>query len=125
MPVLLTKKFRFEAAHFLPKMPEGHKCKRMHGHSFRLEVNLLGETDPETGLLIDFGDVKKIVKPYVEMLDHWCINDVGEREDSDLLRNPTSENVAQWFFETLNPLLPELNSIVIHETCTARCEYRE
>lgn len=124
MPVLITKKFRFESAHFLPTMPEGHKCRRLHGHSFHMEVNLLGEIDPQTGLLMDFGEIKQVVKPYVDMLDHWCINEVGEREGIALLQNPSSENLAKWFFETLNPLLPNLYSIVIHETCTTRCEYR-
>ena len=125
MPVLITKIFRFEAAHFLPEMPEGHKCRRLHGHSFRVEVQLLGQTDPETGILIDYGDIKKVVKPYIDMLDHWLINEVGERENIPLLQNPTSENMAQWFFETLSPLLPGLYSVIIHETCTARCEYRK
>ncbi|MEO0469198.1 MAG: 6-carboxytetrahydropterin synthase QueD [Bacteroidota bacterium] len=125
MPVLITKTFRFEAAHFLPEMPEGHKCRRLHGHSFKVEVQVLGETDPKTGLLMDFGDIKKVVKPYVEMLDHWLINEVGEREGFELLQNPTSENMAQWFFETLEPQLPGLYGIIIHETCTARCEYRK
>ncbi|MDX2248711.1 MAG: 6-carboxytetrahydropterin synthase QueD [Bacteroidia bacterium] len=125
MPVILTKKFGFESAHYLPKMPEGHKCRRMHGHSFRMEVNLRGEADPETGILMDYGDIKTIVQPYVKMLDHWCINEVGEKEGSELLANPTSENLAKWFFEKLNPLLSGLYSIVIHETCTSRCEYRQ
>lgn len=124
MPVLITKKFRFEAAHYLPTMPEGHKCRRLHGHSFRMEVNLLGEINPETGLLMDFGDIKQVVKPYVDLLDHWCINEVGERDDEPLLLNPSSENLAQWFYEKLQPLLPTLYSVVIHETCTTRCEYR-
>lgn len=124
MPVVLTKKFRFEAAHFLPKMPEGHKCRRMHGHSFRLEVNLHGQIDPDTGLLLDFGEVKKIVKPFVNKLDHWCINEIGEQDNDPLLSNPTSENLAKWFYDSLKPLLPDLYSIIIHETCTAKCEYR-
>ncbi|MEZ4826654.1 MAG: 6-carboxytetrahydropterin synthase [Bacteroidia bacterium] len=124
MPVILTKKFGFESAHYLPMMPDGHKCRRMHGHSFRMEVNLIGDPDPLTGILIDYGDIKEIVQPYVKMLDHWCINDVGERENMELLKNPTSENLAKWFFEKLNDQLPGLYSIVIHETCTSRCEYR-
>jgi 6-pyruvoyltetrahydropterin/6-carboxytetrahydropterin synthase len=125
MPVLITKKFRFESAHYLPMMPEGHKCRRMHGHSFRMEVNLLGDIDPESGILMDFGDLKAVVNPYVKMLDHWCINEVGEKKGDPLLQNPSSENLAKWFFQTLKPILPQLYSIIIHETCTSRCEYRE
>lgn len=125
MPVFLTRKFRFESAHYLPMMPEGHKCRRMHGHSFRMEVIVEGQPDPLTGIIIDYGEIKDIVQPFVSMLDHWCINDVGERENIELLKNPTSENLSKWFFEKLNPLLPGLYSIKIHETCTSSCEYRK
>ncbi|MDW3648689.1 MAG: 6-carboxytetrahydropterin synthase QueD [Bacteroidia bacterium] len=125
MPVVISKKFRFEAAHYLPKMPEGHKCRRLHGHSFVVVVNVAGEIDPDTGILIDFGDIKKLVKPYIEMLDHWCLNEVGEREGIDLLKNPTSENLAKWLYFTLKPKLAGLYSIIVHETCTAKCEFRE
>lgn len=124
MPVLITKQFRFEAAHWLPGMPEGHKCRRMHGHSFKFDVNLLGEADPKTGILVDFGDIKSVVKPYVEQLDHWCLNEVGEREGIPLLQNPTSENLARWMYHELRDKLPALYSVVFYETCTTRCEYR-
>lgn len=124
MPVLITKQFRFEAAHWLPSMPEGHKCRRMHGHSFVFDVNVLGDVEESTGVLMDFGDIKQVVKPYVEMLDHWCINEVGNRLDEPLLQNPTSENLAQWLYHELKPKLPGLFSVVIYETCTTRCEYR-
>lgn len=125
MPVRIAKTFRFESAHYLPMMPDGHQCRRMHGHSFKMEVHVTGETDPKTGILIDFGDIKKVVNPFVKMLDHWCINEVGEREGSDLLQNPTSENLSRWFYEQLKPLIPGLYSVIIHETCTSKCEYRE
>jgi len=124
MPTLITKKFTFEAAHWLPGMPEGHKCRRMHGHSFLFEVNLLGEVDAQTGVLVDFGDIKAVVKPYVDRLDHWCLNEVGERDNEPLLQNPTSENLAKWLYHELEGQLSGLYSIVFHETCTTRCEYR-
>ncbi|MDX1909081.1 MAG: 6-carboxytetrahydropterin synthase QueD [Bacteroidia bacterium] len=124
MPVRISKKFRFESAHFLPAMPEGHQCRRLHGHSFKMDVNVEGEADPETGLLMDFGDIKKIAQPYVDLLDHWCINEVGERLGEPLLSNPSSENLARWFYEKLAPHLPGLYSITVYETCTTRCEYR-
>ncbi|MEO0894869.1 MAG: 6-carboxytetrahydropterin synthase QueD [Bacteroidota bacterium] len=125
MPVLITKKFKFEAAHYLPTMPEGHKCTRVHGHNFKVEVNLMGDIDPKTGFLVDFGEIKKIVNPFIDTLDHLCLNEVGEELDDDLLRIPSTENLAKWFFTQLNPLLPGLYSIVVHETDTSRCEYRE
>lgn len=124
MPVIITKEFRIEAAHYLPQMPEGHKCRRMHGHSFRIEVKVAGEPDEKTGLLIDFSEIKTIVRPLIDMLDHWVINEVAEIQNIPLLKNPTSENMAKWFFETLQPLLPGLYSIIIHETCTSYCEYK-
>lgn len=120
----ITKEFTFEAAHYLPKMPEGHKCRRMHGHSFRIAVKVKGEPDAETGILIDFGEVKRIVKPLIEMLDHWVINEVGEKIAEPLLQNPTSENISKWFFQQLKPTLTGLDCIIVHETCTSYCEYR-
>lgn len=125
VPITITKTFGFEAAHYLPMMPEGHKCRRMHGHSFRIEVKLAGEPDAQTGILMDFAEIKTVVKPLIEMLDHWVINEVGEQAGSVLLQNPTSENLAKWFYETLKPLLPQLHAIVVHETCTSKCEYTQ
>ncbi len=124
MPVKISKSFRFESAHWLPGMPEGHKCRRMHGHSFQVSIQVMGETDPKTGILIDFGDIKQIVKPYIDLLDHYCLNDVGEERGDALLQNPSSENLSQWFFEQLEGQLPGLYSVIVHETCTSQCEYR-
>jgi len=120
--VYITKKFRFESAHYLPAFPEGHKCKRLHGHSFHLEVIIGGEIN-EMGVVIDFGEIKKIVKPFVELLDHDCLNHVGEKEQDPLLMNPTSENLCKWFYYKIKPLLPGLDSIIIHETCTSQCKF--
>lgn len=121
--VIITKQFHFESAHFLPKMPVGHKCRRMHGHSFKIEVKIAGEPDAETGILMDFATLKEIVKPLIDMLDHYVLNEVGEELNDDLLKNPTSENIAKWFFESLKDKLP-LYSIIVHETCTSYCEYK-
>ena len=125
MPVIISKSFRFEAAHYLPQMPEGHKCRRMHGHSFKVTVRLRGDIDPVSGILMDFGEIKQVVKPYIDRLDHWCLNEIGAREGIALLENPTSENLACWLFRELKPRLPALYSIVVDETCTSRCEYME
>ncbi|MCB1165288.1 MAG: 6-carboxytetrahydropterin synthase QueD [Leptospiraceae bacterium] len=117
--VEIVKKYRFEAAHFLPAVPEGHKCRRMHGHSFRFELVLRGEVDPGTGWLIDFGDISKVVKPLIENhLDHYLLNEV------DGLENPTSEQISIWLWNRIKPNLPLLREIVVHETCTARCVFR-
>lgn len=114
----IIKEYRFEAAHLLPNVPEGHKCRRLHGHSFRFEVVLSGEADPHTGWLMDFGEIGRFVKPLVsKYLDHNYLNDVPG------LENPTSEEVAMWLWARLKPSLPMLSRIVVHETCTSRCEY--
>ena len=125
MPVILTKEFKFEAAHWLPTFPEGHKCRRLHGHSFIVEVKVKGEIDPKSGVLIDFGDIKKIVNPYIDLLDHRCLNEIGEEREIPELSNPTSENISRWLFLELKPQLPILYSILVHETCTSRCEFTE
>ncbi|EOQ97429.1 queuosine biosynthesis protein QueD [Leptospira wolbachii serovar Codice str. CDC] len=115
----LSKTFGFEAAHFLPNVPEGHKCRRMHGHSFRFSVTLKGQIDPHTGWLMDFGELKGLVKPILDAkLDHYVLNDVVG------LENPTSENIAVWLWNQLKPKLPLLDKITIYETCTSSCVYR-
>jgi len=117
MRVRLTKTFHFEAAHDLPTFPEGHKCRRLHGHSFRFDVIVEGEVDPAKGYLIDYGDIKRVTDPLVRRLDHYYLNEI------EGLSNPTAENLARWIYERLKPELPLLKSIVVHETCTSACEY--
>jgi 6-pyruvoyltetrahydropterin/6-carboxytetrahydropterin synthase len=114
----LFKDFTFEAAHRLPKAPPGHKCARLHGHSFRLRVHVEGEVDPETGWVIDFADIAEAMAPMLHDLDHTYLNEI------DGLENPTSERIAVWIWDRLQPVLPQLSSLVIRETCTAGCVYR-
>lgn len=123
MPFIITKKFDFEAAHFIPAFPEGHKCRQMHGHSFKVEVKITGEYDAKMGILMDFADIKSVVKPYIDYMDHACLNELGEQDEIPLLQNPTSENICVWLYQELAPKLPMLKSIVVHETCTSKCEY--
>ena len=118
MNVELEKTFRFEAAHLLPNVPADHKCRRLHGHSFRFDVIVEGEVDPAKGYLIDYGDIKKAADPLVRRLDHFYLNEI------EGLTNPTSENLAKWIWERLKPTLPLLSSVVVHETCTSTCEYK-
>ena len=109
--------FQIEAAHRLPNVPEGHKCARMHGHSFRIEVHVSGPVGDETGWVMDFADLRKAFQPLFERLDHHCLNDI------EGLENPTSENLARWIWERLAPILPSLSRIVVQETCNAGCVY--
>ena len=109
--------FQIEAAHYLPHVPDGHKCRRLHGHSFRIEVHVSGEVGAESGWVMDFADVKRAFQPLFDRLDHHCLNDI------DGLENPTSENLARWIWQRLQPALPGLARIVVQETCTAGCVY--
>jgi 6-pyruvoyltetrahydropterin/6-carboxytetrahydropterin synthase len=115
--VELVKDFRFEAAHFLPNVPEGHKCRRTHGHSFRGEVAVRGPLDPHLGWVMDFADLKAAVEPLVQRLDHYLLNDIPG------LDNPTSEILAVWIWRELAAKLPLLTRVTIEETCTSRCHY--
>jgi 6-pyruvoyltetrahydropterin/6-carboxytetrahydropterin synthase len=118
MRVELSKEFRFEAAHHLPMVPPDHKCHRLHGHSFRIEVTVAGEMDPATGWLMDFADVTARVAPLVRELDHRTLNEIPG------LENATSEVLCHWLWARLAPALPGLAAITVHETCTARCTVR-
>jgi len=119
MRVELTKTFRFEAAHRLPHVPADHKCFRMHGHSFQVDVTVAGDVDPATGWLLDYAEITSIVEPILlRELDHRSLNDVSG------LENPTSEVLCGWLWRRLQPRLQSLVSLTVHETCTARCTYR-
>jgi 6-pyruvoyltetrahydropterin/6-carboxytetrahydropterin synthase len=115
--VEIFKEFTFESAHRLPNVPAGHKCGRLHGHSFKVALHLTGPLDPHTGWIRDFSEIKAIFKPIYEQLDHNYLNDIPG------LENPTSEVIAKWIWEQVKPLLPELSKVRIHETCTSGCEY--
>ena len=95
----IFKAFTIEAAHRLPNVPEGHKCARLHGHSFRIELHVGGEPQAGTGWVMDFADIEG-------------------------LENPTSEQLAIWIWNRLKPALPALSEVTIHETCTSGCRYR-
>lgn len=118
MRLKLVKTFNFEAAHDLPTFPDGHKCKRLHGHSFRFDVIVEGEMDPAKGFLIDYGDIKHVCDPIVKELDHYYLNDIKG------LENPTSEMLAVWLWARIQPVLPLLAEIIVYETCTSACHYR-
>ena len=113
----IFKEFGFEAAHRLPNVPEGHKCARLHGHSFRVEVHVRGEVDPTLGWVMDFAEIKAASKPIIDRLDHHYLNEI------EGLENPTSEVLARWIWARLKPTLPALDRIVVRETCTSGCVY--
>ncbi len=116
--VRLRREFTFEAAHRLPHVPAGHKCARLHGHSFRVELICEGPIDPKTGWLVDFAEIKSAFAPLLDRLDHHYLNEVPG------LENPTAEHIAQWIWNHLKPSLFELSQVNVAETCTGSCEFR-
>lgn len=109
--------FSVEAAHRLPNVPAGHKCARLHGHSFRIEVHVTGPVDAHSGWVMDFADLRAAFQPTFDQIDHRYLNEIAG------LENPTSENLARWIWRQLQPALPMLSKIVVHETCTSGCVY--
>ena len=114
----IRKSFTIEAAHRLPHVPAGHKCARLHGHSFIVEIAVGGPMDPDKGWIMDYGEIKQAFQPIYDLLDHNYLNDVPG------LENPTSEILAMWIWERLSPELHNLTAVIVHETCTTTCEYR-
>ena len=113
----LFKEFGFEAAHRLPNVPVGHKCARLHGHSFRVEIHVEGDVGATTGWVMDFADLKAAFKPTYERLDHHYLNEIPG------LENPTSEVLARWIWNELKGSLALLSKVVVFETCTSGCVY--
>ena len=109
----IFKSFTLESAHRLPNVPAGHKCARVHGHSFRVELHVSGPLDPRLGWVMDFAEIKQAFEPLFQRLDHRYLNDVPG------LDNPTSENLARYIWRELKPMLPLLARVVVHETCTS------
>lgn len=114
----IFKDFHFESAHRLPNVPPGHKCGRLHGHSFQVRLVIRGEVDAASGWVMDFSEIKARFKPVLEELDHYFLNDIAG------LENPTSENLARWIWGRMRPVLPLLYAVEIRETCTSGCIYR-
>ncbi|MBB6428519.1 6-carboxytetrahydropterin synthase QueD [Algisphaera agarilytica] len=117
MKTRIIRKFSFDAAHQLFTMPEWHKCRRMHGHTYLCEVVCEGEVDPEVGFFLDYGDLKTKIDPIVQQLDHHYLNDIPG------LQVPTAEMIAKWIYEKLKPELPSLAILRLWETPNNGVEY--
>ena len=116
--VELVRIYTFESAHRLPRVAPAHKCARLHGHSFKVELNISGQMDTEKGWLMDYAEIDETFDPLWQQLDHHYLNDI------EGLDNPTSENLAIWLWNHLKPKLPQLEATEVHETCEAHCVYR-
>jgi 6-pyruvoyltetrahydropterin/6-carboxytetrahydropterin synthase len=115
----IFKDFSFEAAHRLPNLPAGHKCSRLHGHSFHVRIFVSGNIGEQSGWIIDFGDIKKIVNPLIDELDHNYLNDING------LENPTCENIGCWLWQRLSRSLPGLSKIMVQENTTSGFIYSD
>lgn len=113
----ISQAFTFEAAHRLPNVPEGHRCRRMHGHSYRIEIRIEGPVDAQSGFVVDFFDVEAAFAPLLDRLDHHCLNEV------EGLENPTAENISIWIWDRLRPSLPNLAAVAVYETPNSWVEY--
>jgi 6-pyruvoyltetrahydropterin/6-carboxytetrahydropterin synthase len=118
MEAELVRSFNFEAAHTLPNCPPGHKCSRLHGHSYRLDIHVTGQVDEKTGWVMDFGVIRKLVEPIVGELDHHFLNDVPG------LANSTSEQICKFVWDRLRPALPQLSAVTLWESPMSKCVYR-
>ena len=118
MTMIIAQELRFEAAHHLPRTPEGHKCRRVHGHSWVCEIQVTGAVDPQTGWVTDFETLRAAFRPLYEALDHRLLNEV------EGLDNPTSENLAVWIWDRLQPSLPSIVEVELYETEESSVVYR-
>lgn len=115
--MLIYKQFTFDAAHLLPNVHEGHKCKNLHGHTYHLTVFVEGNLLEKEGWVIDFSDLKAIVNPIIKMVDHAYLNNLPG------LENPTAEIIAIWLWDKIRPCLPSLKRIELKETPTCGVIY--
>lgn len=110
--------YQFESAHFLTDVPEGHKCSRMHGHNYVVEIEMASETLNRSGFVIDYFDIRPIKTFIDENWDHQVLNDVVDF-------NPTVENLAKFLFKKFKPHFPLLSAVTFRETPSTYCRYTE
>lgn len=117
--MVIFRQFTFDSAHFLPNVPTGHKCREIHGHTYRLTVFLGGKPDEKLGWIADFGEVKEYVNGVIELIDHKLLNNIHG------LENPTCEMLAQWLWHNIKPLIPQLKKIELYENQTSGAIYED
>jgi 6-pyruvoyltetrahydropterin/6-carboxytetrahydropterin synthase len=120
--VTIAKTFDFDAAHFLPHVPDDHKCKRMHGHTYRVEVQLQGDPwpgqGPDAGMVVDYAKIAIVWEPIHGLLDHRLLNEIPG------LENPTTEMLAPFILTIFASALPEVVAVRVYESSTTWCEAR-
>ena len=115
--MIIFKHFDFDSAHFLPNVPDDHKCKEIHGHTYRMKAYFEGELDKQFGWVIDFAEIKKEVALLIRSIDHKLLNDI------EGLENPTCEVIAIWLWNKIKPRIPLLCRIELYETLTSGVVY--
>ncbi|HAD25377.1 MAG TPA: 6-carboxytetrahydropterin synthase QueD [Alphaproteobacteria bacterium] len=103
----ISKRFQFDAAHFMPHAPDGHPYRQVHGHSFEAEITLIGEPAAETGWIIDFDEIDRQIAVVRDRLDHRMLNDIAG------LETPTLERLTDWLWSELSALLPGLSRVCV------------
>ncbi len=107
MTTTITRRYHFESAHWLPNVPEEHKCHRLHGHNYEAEITVSGPI-MKTGFIVDFWDLDELVQPLIDLIDHRTLNDI-----------------AAWFLDRLQSQQRTLtiSKVRIYETkdCWADC----
>ena len=106
----IYRTYTIHSARYIPTLPDSHPCSKMHGHTFKIIIELDGAIDKTTGFVMDFYDIDVIVKANViDSLDHKVLNEI------DGLHNPSSEYLSIWIWDKLFPQLPILSQITISE----------
>jgi len=98
-PTMISRRYHFESGHFLPFVPEGHRCKRQHGHNYEIEVYVTSDELDEQGFILDFGLLDLVVQPIIATIDHHNLNDI------EGLSNPTAELIGAWLLDKINERL--------------------
>ena len=113
----LKQHFQIESARFLPNLPSTHPCARLHGHSFKIVLTLLGDLDTKVGWVMDYNEISFAMKPLLIEIDHRVLNEVPG------LENPTSELLAKWIYDRMIKKIPILKNVTIAETSATECRY--
>ena len=111
----ISKTFGFDAAHFLPNVPINHKCKHMHGHTYKVQIICEGEVDSR-GMICDYAEIQEVWNPVYEIIDHKVLNDI------EGLKNPTTEILAPWILNKMRDSLPQITAVRVYESESTYCE---
>ena len=114
--MLIEKEFVFDSAHFLPFVGLDHKCRRLHGHTYKVVIGVEGDVN-DTGWIMDFADISAGVQPVLQSIDHTLLNAV------EGLDNPTAENIATWIFTRVKKIIPLLSFVSVQEGQSSRVIY--